>query len=384
MTDISLFDPVKLGAWELANRVVMAPMTRSRAEPDWTPCAHAPRYYGQRNNAGMVIAEATQVGPDATGYARTPGIWTDAHVARWREIVDAIHTGPAKALLQLWHCGRIAHPDNMPEGCVPIAPSAVQPKMPIYTDVAGGNVENPMPKAMTEEDIRRVIEDHRKAAANAKEAGFDGVEIHGANGYLVEQFAATNTNKRTDAWGGTLEKRLRFLVEVIEAIAKVYDRSRIGLRLSPFGTFNEIADEDPPKLFDGMLRKAAEARISYVHVIRPRVSGDEDRTASEADTDVVAMARRIFPGIVIAAGRFTTETAIAELRSGRADLIAFGRPFIANPDLIERMKRGIPLSHYNPDHLYVLGEQGYIDHHPLTPAAAASMENLSDHRFGRP
>jgi len=219
---------------------------------------------------------------------------------------------------------------------------------------------------MTEDDIQHVITAYGNASRNAKAAGFDGVEIHGANGYLVEQFAASNTNLRKDAWGGTRQKRMRFLHEVIEAMAKVYERSKIGLRLSPFGTFNEIADEKPMAMFEAMLHTAGAAKIRYVHIIRPRVSGDEDRTASQADTDVVAAARQHFSGTVIAAGGFTPETAEAELKSGRADLITFGRPFIANPDFVRRVREGLELSPFNQGLLYTPGPEGYIDYRTAT------------------
>lgn len=346
----------------------MAPMTRSRAEADWSPSRYAATYYGQRNTAALVIAEATQICADATGYPRTPGIWTDAHTSGWATIVKAIKERGAKAYIQLWHCGRIAHPNNMPEGTEPIAPSAVQPKLPIYTDKAAALVENPVPRAMSEADITRVLDDHRKAAANAKRAGFDGVEIHGANGYLVDQFASTNTNHRTDRWGGTIEKRLRFMRAVIDAVADVYDRSRIGLRLSPHGTFNEIEDADPKAKFRAQLEILNDSKIGYVHVIRPRVSGDEDRTASDADTDVMEIARTLFSRTVIGAGGYTPKTAEAELAAGRADLIAFGRPFIANPDFPRRVREGLPLvGQFNAQLLYEPGPIGYIDYpeHPL-------------------
>jgi N-ethylmaleimide reductase len=365
MALIHLFQPYRLGDLSLHSRIVMAPMTRSRAEKDWSPSRFAATYYGQRNTAGLVITEATQVGPDATGYPRTPGLWTDAHVAGWATVVAEIKKGGAKAFVQFWHCGRIAHPDNMPSGLEPIGPSAVQPKLPIYTDVSGALVENPVPRVMTEADIARVLDDHRKAAANAKLAGFDGVEIHGANGYLVDQFASTNTNLRNDDWGGTIQKRLRFMRAVIDAIAQIYPLDRIGLRLSPFGTFNEIDDADPIAKFRAQLEVSRDSKIGYVHIIRPRVSGDEDRTASDADTNVIEIARKIFPGTVIGAGGYTPQTAEAELTAGRADLIAFGRPFIASPDFPRRIREGLPVAAtFNAQLLYEGAAEGYTDYPP--------------------
>jgi N-ethylmaleimide reductase len=358
----SLFDPYQLGDQSLSSRIVMAPMTRSRAESDWSPSRFAATYYGQRSSAGLAIAEATQVGPDATGYPRTPGIWTTAHAGVWAEIVNKIQAGGAKAYIQLWHCGRIAHPDNMPKDCFPIAPSAVRPQLPIFTDVANALVDNPMPREMTEADIARVIDDHRNAAEHAKRAGFDGVELHGANGYLIEQFASSNTNLRQDSWGGTLAKRLRFMTAVLDAVADVFPRSRIGIRLSPFGTFNEIADATPAETYAAKLEILDRSGIGYVHIIRPRVSGDEDRTASETDARVIVTARKLFSRTIIAAGGYTEATAVAELAAGKADLIAFGRPFIANPDFPRRLRDKLPLASFNAALLYEPGAAGYVDY----------------------
>jgi len=361
-----LLSPAKIGPWELTSHVVMSPLTRSRAEEDWSPSRYAAEYYGQRGGAGIVICEATQVSPDATGYPRTPGIWTDAHVRRWREIVDAIHAGGARAVLQLWHCGRIGHPDNMPKGLAPMGPSAVQPKLPIYTDVAGTEVTNPMPREMNEDDIQGVIESYRSACRRAKEAGFDGVELHGANGYIVEQFVASNTNLRTDKWGGSLANRVRFMAEVLKAMTSVYEPSTVGVRLSPFGRFNEINDENPQAMFEAMLGVAEASGVGYVHVIRPVVSGNVDREASASDTEVIRIARKLFSRTVIAAAAFTPDTAEAELASGRADLIAFGRPFIGNPDFVNRLRKDVALSSCDASTFYTPGPKGYIDYSAAT------------------
>lgn len=365
MLDSLLLGPTKIGNWKLNNRVVMPPLTRSRAEADWSPSQWAAEYYGQRSGAGIVIAEATQVSPDAGGYCRTPGIWTVRQTERWSDVVKEIKKNGSVAILQCWHTGRIGHPDNMPEGCFPMGPSAVRPATLMWTDVANGDVENPVPKEMTEADIRHVIDAYGKAASNAKKAGFDGFEIHAANGYLVEQFAASNTNRRTDAWGGTLKKRVRFLAEVIESVAEFFDRAAIGVRLSPLGSFNDIADENPMALYEAMLNVAQQAKVGYVHIIRPRVSGDEDGTASQQDTDVLSFARQIYTGSIIAAGGFTKDTAEAELKSGRADLIAFGRAHVANPGLVERLRQNLPLNEVVVDTLYTTGPEGYIDYPPL-------------------
>lgn len=357
-----LLEPAAIGGWNLSSRVVMAPMTRFRAQSDWTPGELAITYYGQRSSAGMVITEATQVGPDATGYERTPGIWTDSHTQRWRQIVDAMHAGGARAIIQLWHCGRISHADNMPKGWTPVSASSVKPNATMSTRIAQSGVDIEPPKEMTEADIWRVIDDFRKASVNAKAAGFDGVEIHGANGYLVEQFASSNTNLRTDAWGGTLTKRLRFMREVIEAIATVYDRSQFGIRLSPYGVFNDIHDEDPAASYHAKLEAAAEARIGYVHIIRPRVTGDLDQELPTPKEDVVAAARRVFPGILMVAGGYDLETGTAEIEQKRADLVAFARPWVSNPDLVARWRNGVPLVRLDRDTLYTPGAAGYTDY----------------------
>jgi N-ethylmaleimide reductase len=361
-----LLSPAKLGPWELANRVVMPPLTRSRAEADWSPSRYAPEYYRQRNTAGLVICEATQVSPDATGYVRTPGIWTEAHVAVWRQIVDGIHAGGAKAVLQLWHCGRIAHPDNQPPGCYPMGPSAVQPGLPIYTDVAGGVVENPVPREMTEADIQGVIDAYAKACANAKAAGFDGVELHAANGYLVEQFAATNTNLRTDKWGGSVENRMRFMTQVLAAMATVYPANCIGVRLSPYGTFNDIQDADPKATYEAMLGVAQTSGVGYVHIIRPVVSGNIEMEASARDREVIDTARRHYTGTLIGAAGYTPDSAEAALQQGAVDLVAFGRAYVGNPDLVARIRRGVAFAENDQSTLYTAGANGYTDYPTAT------------------
>jgi len=365
MASICLFEPGNIGSLSIANRIVLAPMTRARAQDDWSPNERAAEYYGQRNSAGLVIAEATQISPDATGYVRTPGFWTDEHIARWSDAANAVHEGDAKFFVQFWHCGRIGHPDNMPPGCTPMGPSVVKPVLPIWTDVANGPVDNPAPREMDEDDIRRVINDHRQAAMNAKAAGIDGIELHAANGYLIEQFASTNTNLRTDAWGGTLEKRMRFMVEVIEAVATVFDRERIGIRFSPYGTFNEIDDANPLESFQAKLDCVEKAGLGYVHVIRPLVSGNLDKVASELDRNVLKTARARYSGKIIAAGSYTRETGEADLSSGLIDFVAFGRPFVANPDLPRRLREGLPLAEMDETKLYTAGLDGYIDYPAL-------------------
>jgi N-ethylmaleimide reductase len=362
MTDSALFKPAKIGSWDLANRIAMAPMSRFRADPKtWVPAEYAAEYYGQRNTCGLLVTEATQMSPDAVGYPRSPGIYSEEQTKRWTEIVRAIHKGAAKAIVQLWHTGRISHPFNRPDGDIPFAPSPIRPQMQIITD-EHGMVDIPVPREMTEKDIQYVIDMFGKSSANAKTAGFDGVEIHAANGYLIEQFAASNTNRRTDKWGGSYKNRLRFLREIIESVATVYDKSKMGVRFSPYGTFDDIHEENPLALFRAQLEEAAESGIGYVHVIRPEVTGDLDVAEKFEHADVIGLAREIFPGIVIGAGQYTREEAVREISEGRADLIAFGRPFVSNPDLIARLKNGTSLAQLNRATLYIPGEVGYVDY----------------------
>lgn len=357
-----LFQPAKVGAWSLTSRIAMAPMSRFRAGAhNWIQADYCADYYGQRNTCGLLIAEATQVSPDAVGYPRSPGIYSAEQTAAWKNIVTAIHKGPAKAVIQLWHTGRISHPLNRPDNDIPMGPSPVKPNMQIYTDEQG-MVDMHVPREMTRADIRHVVDAYAKASANAKAAGFDGVEIHAANGYLIDQFCASNTNRRTDEYGGSFENRLRFLREIIESVATVYPKGNIGVRFSPYGTFDDIHEEDPLGLFKAQVALAQEVGIGYVHVIRPEVTGDLDVVEKFAHADVVGVARDIYKGVLIAAGQYTLETAEKEIAEGRVDIVAFGRPFVSNPDLVDRMKTGKALSPLNRDTLYVPGKAGYIDY----------------------
>lgn len=374
MSESKLFEPAKVGSWDLTNRVVMAPMSRFRADAKtWVPAGYAAEYYGQRNTCGMVITEATQMSPDAVGYPRSPGIYSEEQTAVWKKIVAAIHEGGAKAVVQLWHTGRISHPYNRPDADVPMGPSPVKPNLEMITD-EHGMVEIPTPREMTQADIDLVVEGFAKAAANAKSAGFDGIEIHSANGYLIDQFCASNTNLRTDGYGGSLENRMRFLREIIESVATVYDKGNIGVRFSPYGTFDDIHEEDPVGMFSAQLKTAEETGIGYVHVIRPEVTGDNDTAEPFEHADVIGLAREIYSGVVIAAGQYSKEAAETELDSGRADLVAFGRPFVANPDLVKRLQDGTPLAELNRDTLYIPGEVGYIDY----PVAQPSLETIDN------
>lgn len=365
MTAIDLFAPARIGSWDLQNRIAMAPMTRHRATPDQIPAPFAADYYGQRASAGMIITEATQCSPGAQGYPRTPGLWSDRHAEAWAPIVDRIHAGGAQAVVQVWHCGRISHVDNLPLGFEPLGPSAVRPDAYNVSDKLGGQVEMAVPRAMSNTAVEQAIHEFGQCARYARDAGFDGFEIHAANGYLVEQFAASNTNLRTDWWGGSVENRLRFMVRVIEEVGKVYDMSRVGIRFSPFGTFNDIHDADPLGLYQAQLRAAAAAGVGYIHVIRPSVFGNIDRDNPAPEVDVVGLARAAYKGVILAAGQYTRAEAEADLARGACDVVAFGRPFVANPDLVRRLREGHALAPLRADRLYAGGEDGYADYPAL-------------------
>ncbi|SLN53942.1 N-ethylmaleimide reductase [Aquimixticola soesokkakensis] len=359
----TLFEPAQLGSWDLTNRVAMAPMSRFRADPKtWVPADYTAEYYGQRNTCGMLITEATQMSPDAVGYPRSPGLYNAEQTEVWKGIVDAIHAGGAKAVVQLWHTGRISHAYNRPtDNPHPMGPSPIKPVTEMITD-EHGMVEIPTPREMTKDDIKYVVDMYAETARNAKAAGFDGIEIHAANGYLIDQFCASNINKRTDEYGGSYENRLRFLREIIETVATVYDKGNIGVRFSPYGTFNDVHEEDPLALFTAQVKQSEASGVGYVHVIRPEVTGDNDVAEAFDHADVIGVARDLYSGVIIAAGQYTRETAEQEIASGRADIVAFGRPFVSNPDLISRMKAGTELAQLNRDTLYIPGRAGYIDY----------------------
>lgn len=365
MTGSPLFEPARIGAWDLTNRIAMAPMTRHRATPDQIPAPYAADYYGQRASAGMVITEATQSAPGAQGYPRTPGLWSDRHAEAWAPIVERIKADGARAVVQVWHCGRISHPDNLPLGFEPVAPSAVRADAYNVSDKTGGQVQMPVPRAMSDTAVEQAIAEFGLCARYARDAGFDGFEIHAANGYLVEQFASSNTNLRTDRWGGNVENRLRFMVRVIEAVAAVFGAERTGIRFSPFGTFNDIHDADPLGIYQAKLAAAAGAGVGYIHVIRPAVFGNIDRENPAPEVDVVGLARDAYKGPIIAAGQYNRATAEAELARGVCDVVAFGRPFVASPDLVRRLREGLPLAPLRADLLYQGGQDGYADYPAL-------------------
>ena len=355
-----LFSPVRIGPISLAHRVVLAPTTRMRADlPGNVPGALMATYYGQRaSRGGLMITEATYISPAGNGGYASPGIVTDAQVAGWRKIVDAVHAKGAKIFLQLWHVGRQSHVDLQPNGQAPIAPSAIQAE--VRALLANGPASGSMPRAIELSEIPDLVDEYRRAAERAKDAGFDGVEVHGANGYLIDQFLQDNSNRRTDAYGDSVENRARFLLDVIAAVASVWGGGRVGLRLGPSNTFGGMGDSAPHVTFPYVARALARFGLAYLHVIEPRVVGN----VSDDGKPPVASGslRPLFGGPVIAAGGFDAAGAEAILARGDADLVAFARHFIANPDLPERLRRNLPLNPYDRSTFYYGGAKGYADY----------------------
>lgn len=362
MTD--LFQPTQLGDLSLKNRIVMPPMTRSRStQPGDAANELMATYYAQRASAGLIISEGTQISKLGGGYAWTPGIYTQEQVDGWKKVTDAVHQAGGTMFAQLWHVGRINHEANT-GGEQPIAPSAIVAegvKVFIDKDNQPDFVQTQKPRAMTQQDINEVIEQYRQAAANAMQAGFDGIELHGANGYLINQFLDSQSNQRTDSYGGSLENRLRFMREVVAAVSEEIGANRVGIRLAPLTTLNGTVDDNPEQTYIAAARALNELGIAYIHI-------------AEADWDDAPLMpvsfkqalRDAFSGTFIYAGKYTKERAIEALEQGWADLIGFGRPFVSNPDLVERLAQGIALQEHNPDTLFGGAEQGYTDYPTAT------------------
>lgn len=349
----TLFQPALLGSLALQNRIVMAPMTRSRA-PGNVPNALMAEYYGQRASAGLIITEGTAPAPEGLGYARIPGVFTEAQAEGWRAIADAAHAGGAKLFVQLMHTGRIGHPANLPEGTELLAPSAIAAAGQIWTDSAGMRA-HPQPKAMDADDLQRVRDDYANAAALARKAGVDGVELHAANGYLLAQFLNPRSNQRTDAYGGSPRNRRRFVLDVVDATVAAIGADRVGIRLSPFNPFNDLeahyAGEEAE--FLALVAELATRKLAYLHLIA---------TPGAVPDATVQAVRAAFPGTLILSAAFDRQRADAVLASGLADLVAFGRPFIANPDLPRRLQHNLPLAEMDPATLYTPGAAGYSDY----------------------
>jgi N-ethylmaleimide reductase len=361
-TAAPVFTPFDLGKLQLKNRIVMAPLTRSRAEEGNVPSPMAVEYYSMRSDAGLIITEATQVSAGGQGYVATPGIHTDEQIQGWKKVTDAVHRKGGLIFLQLWHVGRISHP-VFRNGELPIAPSAIAPRG-VQTYTAEGFQDIPVPRALETKELPQIVEEFRQGAANAKAAGFDGVEVHGANGYLLDQFLEDSTNQRTDEYGGSIENRARLLFQVIAAVSEVWGSERVGVRLSPGGTFNDMYDSHPQETFGYVARHLATMNLSYLHLVEPGSSQGEHPTPDLS----AAFFRPLFSGPLMVAGGYTLERANAVIEKGTADLVAFGQLFIANPDLVERFRRGAPFNPPDRETFYGGGAKGYIDYPTLGAA----------------
>lgn len=361
MTDRDLFSPYDLGGLTLSNRIVMAPLTRNRAGAGLVPSQFAADYYAQRASAGLVITEASQVSVQAQGYQNTPGIYTPEQIAGWRKVTDAVHAKGGRIFVQLWHVGRVSHVD-LHGGEAPVAPSAIRAETKTF--VNNGFADVSQPRALELEEIPGVIEDFRQAAANAIKAGFDGVEVHGANGYLLDQFLRETANVRTDAYGGSIENRARLLIEVTAAVANEIGAQRTGVRISPVSPASGIvpSNEEQPQ-FNHLAQALDGLGIAYIHVVEGATGGPRD--ARPFDFDAL---RQRFRNTYIANNGYDLELAKSRLSEGKADLFAFGHHFIANPDLVERLKGSVPLAQMNPATIYGGGAEGYTDY----PAAIAT------------
>lgn len=359
-----LFQPMIVGDLTLPNRVLMAPLTRARSkQPGDVPWELNATYYAQRASAGLIFAEATQVSPQGKGYAFTPGIHSEAQVAGWQQVTEAVHAAGGRIFLQLWHVGRISRPELQPDGQKPVAPSAIKPAgAKTFIDAQSGMVEVLEPRALTSEEIPAVVEQFRRGAQNARRAGFDGVEIHGANGYLLDQFIRSKSNQRDDEYGGSIENRLRFPMMVVDAVVEVWGRERTGIRVSPTGTFNDMHDDDPLATYTALARRLNEVGLAYIEVVEDSFQGNEVEGRPE---DVIAAIRHNFNGTYIANGNYSAEESARRISDGLCDLVSFGRFFISNPDLPERFRRNAPLNEYDEDTFYGGDERGYTDYPAL-------------------
>jgi N-ethylmaleimide reductase len=363
-TPTKLFEPFKLGPITLPNRVVMAPLTRNRAvPPGMVPSPLAIDYYGQRASAGLLVTEASQVSQQGQGYQDTPGIYSAEQVAAWRKVTDRVHARGGHIFIQLWHVGRISHTALQAGGAAPVAPSAIRAKTKTFVNGTFADVSEP--RALELAEIPGIVDDFRRAAANAREAGFDGVEIHGANGYLLDQFAKDGANKRTDSYGGSIENRARLMLDVSKAVVAEIGAERTGIRISPVTPANDISDSNPQALFDYIVDGLNALKLVYIHVIEGATGGPRDN----APFDYASLRKR-FSGAYMANNGYDFALATKVLNEGAADLIAFGKPFISNPDLVERLKRGAPLNEWDKATFYGGGAKGYTDHPTLQTEAA--------------
>ncbi len=355
-TDITLLSPIQLGPYMLKNRIAMAPLTRNRAGPGNVPRPMNVSYYAQRASAGLIISEGAQIAAEAVGYPGTPGIHSPEQVAGWKAVTGAVHAKGSRIFCQLWHCGRVSHPSLLPGGRLPVAPSAIAPTGEVFT--LEGMRPYVAPHALTLDEIPGIIEQYRSAARNALAAGFDGVEIHGANGYLLDQFLRDGSNHRTDAYGGPVANRSRLMLEVTAAACGVWGADRAGIRLSPLQPFNDMHDSNPETTFSAVVDALNRFELAYLHVTE---MGNDAPSAAGPAFDLGKL-RKLWRGIYMANAGYDFQRGNAALAKGEADMISFGALYIANPDLVERFAKGAPLNAPDPATFYGGGEQGYTDY----------------------
>ena len=363
-----LFSPIQIGPHSLSHRVVMAPLTRMRSEPGDRPGALMAEYYSQRATpGGLIISEATVVSETGNGYLGSPGLYNDAQIPGWKIITDAVHAKGGRIFLQLFHAGRQSHSDMQPGGAQPVAPSAVDYDGVAYT--ANGWVPSTPHRALGAREVEALVEDFRRAAERGRQAGFDGVEIHGANGYLIDQFLQDGSNLRTDAYGGSIARRARFLMDITRAVISVWGNERVAVRLGPSGSFGDMKDSDPQALFVYVAEQLAALKLAYLHLIEPRVLGNSIDATKDQNPVAAQLIRKHYDGLIMAAGGFNAQSAEAIMEAGDADLVAFGRDFIANPDLPERIRHSLPLNAYDRDTFYGGTAVGFTDYPFYAPGA---------------
>ncbi len=351
-----LLSPFKLGPYDLPNRMVMAPLTRNRAGASNIPGPLNAEYYEQRSSAGLIITEASQISPQGVGYPSTPGIHSSRQVEGWQKVVEGVHRKGGRIFLQLWHVGRISHPSLQPDGALPVAPSAIRPAGDAFTN--DGLQPFVTPRALETEEIPLLVDQYRDAARNALEAGFDGVELHAANGYLLDQFLRDGSNQRSDAYGGSIDKRIRLLLEVTETISSVWSSDCIGVRISPLNPFNDMHDSDPEATFSYVAKRLNDYDLAYLHVVEGAIGSAGD-PGPAFDLRILA---ELFTGPYMVNGDYDRERGNAAVASGHADLVSFGRLFLANPDLPERFANDAPLNTPDPETFYGGDARGYTDY----------------------
>ena len=356
-----LHSAVKVGPYQLSHRVVLAPLTRMRADEGAKPGPLVAEYYAQRaSEGGFLIGEATIAAPNGNGYLGAPGLYDDSQIAGWKQVTDAVHAKGGRIFLQLYHAGRQSNSQLQPGGVEPVAPSAVPHGGVAYTEA--GWIPNTPSRALTIPEIAGLVESFRTAAIRGKEAGFDGVELHAANGYLFDQFLQDGSNKRTDIYGGSFENRARFLIEATRAVISVWGSDRVAVRLGPSGTWGDMSDSNPEGLFSYVAQELAKLNLAYLHLIEPRVLGNVDDDSKDPNPVAAQLIRKHYKGVIIAAGGFKAASAEAVLQAGDADLVAFGRDFIANPDLPERLRLQLPLNPYDRPTFFGGTDVGYTDY----------------------